>query len=315
MFEEYDVMQNSRNFYKNKVANMIHEKFPEYENRIAVGLVGEGSDCFGYYDSISRDHDFGTGVCLWLDDKDYYEIGERLSYEYDKIAYADTDHGLSARLKERRGVMSIHDFYSNILSIDCDIDNCSLSLMQWRLLDHNTLATAVNGEVFKDDLMKFTNFRNYLLNHYPNQVFKERLAQELHNYSMCLQVNYARCMSRKDYVAANICKTDGIKAAMQIFFLLKKVYPPYYKWTFKAVEKLDYNHNFSQLIYDLSITELNPKVWDDKIYDPNYLNMDDKIVVLSEQIGTYLVTQLRNQGFTSDRDPYLERYVNQVLNY
>ncbi len=308
-----DVIRDSRNFYNKEIEPMIKEKFPEYENRIAVGLVGEGSDCFGYYDSISRDHDFGTGVCLWLTDEDYYTIGEELSKAYDEIAYKDSNHGLSARLRQRRGVMSIYEFYSNILCVDCDIENCELTLNKWRVLDHTCLATATNGVVFKDDLRVFTNFREYLLKHLPKEIFKERLAQELHNYAMNLQVNYARCMARKDYVTANICKTNGINAAMQIFFLLNKVYPPYYKWTYRALKELDYNNNFSKLIYDLSLTELNIDVWNDKNYDPNFLNMDDKIVILAEQIATNIVAQLRNNGLTDGRDPYLERYVNEVL--
>ena len=45
---------------------MIKDQFPEYENRIAVGMVGEGSDCFGYDDSISMDHDYGIGFCMWI---------------------------------------------------------------------------------------------------------------------------------------------------------------------------------------------------------------------------------------------------------
>ena len=72
-------MQNSENhpyaagrrFYENHVAPMIRERFPEYESRIAVGIAGEGSDCFGYDDLISRDHDFGTGVCLWVTEADF----------------------------------------------------------------------------------------------------------------------------------------------------------------------------------------------------------------------------------------------------
>lgn len=310
--DNIDVMENSRNFYLNKIKPMIHEMFLEYEDRIAVGLVGEGSDCFGYYDNISRDHDFGTGVCLWLTDEDYFKIGERLTSAYNEIAYKDSFHGLSERLRQRRGVMSIHDFYSNILCVDCDVDGCELSLSQWRVLEHSCLATATNGEVFKDDLKVFTNFRNYLLNHYPKEVYKERLAQELHNFSMTLQVNYARCMTRKDYVTANICKNDGIKAAMEIFFLLKKVYPPYYKWTFKALNKLDYNGAFSDLIYKLSMCEINTEAWD-KEYNPDLLNMDDKVVMYSEQIATYLVKQLKENGFTNNLDPYLERYVNEIL--
>ena len=67
-------IDSSRRFYENVIAPMIHDDFGEYENRIAVGLVGEGSDCFGYDDFMSRDHDFGTGVCLWLTDEDMKNV-------------------------------------------------------------------------------------------------------------------------------------------------------------------------------------------------------------------------------------------------
>lgn len=54
-----NVREKNRRFYDRFVAGLIHTGFPEYEDRIAVGIAGEGSDCFGYDDEISRDHDFG----------------------------------------------------------------------------------------------------------------------------------------------------------------------------------------------------------------------------------------------------------------
>ena len=113
-----DRFGESRRFYENKVAGMIHDRFPDLESRIAVGIAGEGSDCFGYDDFMSRDHDFGTGVCLWLNDEDMELFGEDLSREYDRLAYGAGNRGISDRLRERRGVMTIHDFYSNILDVD-----------------------------------------------------------------------------------------------------------------------------------------------------------------------------------------------------
>ena len=70
-----EVLGKNRRFYDEHVAPMIRESFAKYEDRIAVGIAGEGSDCFGYDDEISRDHDFGTGVCLWINDEDMEEFG------------------------------------------------------------------------------------------------------------------------------------------------------------------------------------------------------------------------------------------------
>ena len=44
------VIEKNRRFYENQVKGMIHTQFPDYEDRIAVGIAGEGSDCFGYDD-------------------------------------------------------------------------------------------------------------------------------------------------------------------------------------------------------------------------------------------------------------------------
>ncbi|MCR4670799.1 MAG: DUF4037 domain-containing protein, partial [Saccharofermentans sp.] len=226
------MISESRRFYDEEVAPMIARKFPRYEGRIAAGIAGEGSDCFGYFDEISRDHDFGTGVCLWLTDEDMAEFGKDLSIAYDELVDEKSRSFLTARLRERRGVMSIHDFYSNILQRDLNTGECIITEKDWLSIDHSCLATAVNGEIFRDDLGVFSAFREALLGYYPDRVWRIRIAEKMHEYSACLQVNYARCMTRGDIVAADICKVRGMEAAMELYFLLKRTYPPYYKWTY-----------------------------------------------------------------------------------
>ena len=56
----------SREYYKAFGEPMLDQFFGDVKNRIAVGIVGEGSECFGYDDEISTDHDFEPGFCIWL---------------------------------------------------------------------------------------------------------------------------------------------------------------------------------------------------------------------------------------------------------
>ena len=308
-----DVTEKNRRFYETTVADLIHTRFSEYEDRIAVGIAGEGSDCFGYDDEISRDHDFGTGVCLWVMDEDLKRFGYQLSIAYNELVDREERSYYTERLRERRGVMTIHDFYSDILQVDCDIEHCRLSEEDWQRLDHSCLKTATNGVIFRDDLGVFTAFRNMLLEYYPERVWRNRISQQLHDYASALQVNYARCMSRGDTVAAELCRSQGIRSAMELYFLLKRTYPPYYKWTFRALKELDEEGLFTAKIQELAETVIRPDAWNGTRYHPNRPNFKDSIICLAEEIASLIEELLIENGLTSLRSRYLEIHVNEVL--
>ncbi len=306
-------IDSNRRFYEEYVADLIHTRFGEYEDRIAVGIAGEGSDCFGYDDLISRDHDFGTGVCLWVADQDMDLFGYNLSIAYNELVDSAERKYYTERLRERRGVMTIHGFYSNILQIDCDTDNCTMSEEQWYSMDHSCLKTAVNGVVFRDDLGQFTAFRELLLEYYPDKVWKRRIAEQLHEYSATLQVNYARCMARKDTVAAEICRIQGLKSAMELYFLLKRTYPPYYKWTYQALRELDAQGEFSGKIRGLADIKCDLGAWEETKYHPNRPNFKDRIISLAEEIASDIVDMLITSKLTDMRNYYMESYVSSLL--
>ena len=75
-------LELSERFYLEYGAPMIHEKFPELEGLIAVGLAGSGSECFGYDDEISRDHDFEAGFCMFLPDESI--IDRKAEFELER---------------------------------------------------------------------------------------------------------------------------------------------------------------------------------------------------------------------------------------
>jgi hypothetical protein len=307
------VIEKNRRFYDDFVAPMLRGRFPEYEGRIAVGIVGEGSDCFGFDDEISRDHDFGTGVCLWLTDADMANFGNLLSIAYNELVDSAERSYFTERLRERRGVMTIRGFYSNVLNIGIDAEKPFLSEEQWRALDHSCLKTATNGEVFRDDLGVFTAFREYLMGYYPERVWRARIAEQLHEYSSALQVNYARCMTRGDTVAAELCRARGISSAMELYFLLKKEYPPYYKWTFRALSELDGEGAFTAKIRELAEERIRLEAWEGSRYRPNRQNYKDRIVSLSEELACEIEEALAESGLIKVRGRYLEAHVKPVL--
>ncbi len=308
-----NVIEKNRRFYEEQVADLIHTQFAGYESRIAVGIAGEGSDCFGYDDVLSRDHDFGTGVCLWVTDEDMDRFGYNLSIAYNELADSQERSYYTDRLRERRGVMTIHDFYSDILQIDCDVQNCLMTEEDWYRLDHSCLKTATNGEIFRDDLGVFSAFRKLLLDYYPQRVWKIRIAEQLHEFASSVQVNYARCMTRGDVVAAQLCRSQGIKAAMELYFLLKKEYPPYYKWTFRALTGLDKEGTFSSVIQKLAEAGINRDAWEGTSYHPDKINEKDQVVALAEEAASILDEMLFAQHLTTEKNPYLESHVGEVL--
>jgi hypothetical protein len=54
-------LELAEKYYRTYGESMIREQFPEWEGMIAVGLTGSGSECYGYDDEVSEDHDFEPG--------------------------------------------------------------------------------------------------------------------------------------------------------------------------------------------------------------------------------------------------------------
>ena len=78
-------LEISRNFWEEYGRPMIENEFAEYADRIAAGLVGHGSECFGFDDELSTDHDFDAGFCIWLTEEDEKLFGFKLFRAYSKL--------------------------------------------------------------------------------------------------------------------------------------------------------------------------------------------------------------------------------------
>ena len=80
-------MELAKAYYEEFGRPMLEEQFPDLKDKIAVGLTGSGSECFGFDDDTSSDHDFEPGFCLFLPGEDVIDRQEafRLERAYAKL--------------------------------------------------------------------------------------------------------------------------------------------------------------------------------------------------------------------------------------
>ena len=306
---------------------MIHEEFPDYEARIAVGLVGEGSECFGYDDAISRDHDFALGFCLWLSEEDYRSIGAMVQKSYEQLLVDFGDeflykNGIEAPtnsvnkvLSHRRGVSSVREFYENLLGVKVQKTPEGGYILpdSWRQISEEKLAAATNGMVFRDDTGAFTKIRESLLEYYPTKVWMMRLAEKLHGFAQTAQTNYARMMARQDYVTASLCVTKGMQYTMEIIYLLNQKYAPYYKWMRKGMQSLSLIDSVAPILDRIAVIPNQAAAWEGRIYNAHETNYKDEIVSCFEDIAEYLLMELKMQGVVKGTDTFLDVYAQDLI--
>jgi hypothetical protein len=226
-------------YYRQYGEALLWTWFPEYADRIACGLVGEGSECFGFDDEMSHDHDFGAGFCLWLTDEDAQLIAAELDARYAQLpesfmGYHKREVRRASDGARQAGVMRISDFYLRYTGLCRPPD----TLREWLRIPEHLLAAAVNGRVFCDRLGRFTELREALLAHYPEDIRLRKLIFCAAEMAQAGQYNYARSLKRKERVAASFALNKFASAACHAAYLLNRRYMPFYKWAHRGLEGL-----------------------------------------------------------------------------
>lgn len=232
-------LELSRGYYEEFGKPMLETDFADILPYLAAGLVGSGSERYGFDDEISRDHDFEPGFCIFLPGEEV--VDRRRAFQLER-AYAKLpkEYGGVKRAPispvggSRSGVLRTAEFYANAIGTP----DGALSVEQWLMLPDYALAEAVNGEVFFDNYGEFTRIRETLAQ-MPEDIRRKRLAGNLLIMAQAGQYNFARCYRHGEAEAAQLACTRFVEAAMRVAFLLHGRYLPYYKWSFRALRQLD----------------------------------------------------------------------------
>ena len=286
----------ARSFYEQFGKPMIENEFAEFKDRIAVGLVGRGSECFGYDDVISQDHDFGASLCIWITDEDEKSVGFRLFRAYSKLV---KEHGTIISSPQNtvgesgRGVMTISEFYRQYIGEN----SIPLTLSDWLYIPSYYLAEAINGEVFCDPLGQFSAVREYIKSGMPEDVRLKRMASCAFYMAQAGQYNYERCLKHNEIGAARLALDEFAKNAVELVFWSNRSYMPYYKWAFRAMRDLPLLADVSERIEKLIIHPADDT---------------STIIGMIEQICALIADGMQSIDIVTSNAEYFEAYAYEI---
>ena len=230
-------MDLARSYWENFGREMLNREFPEIKDKVAVGLCGSGSECLGYDDEVSQDHDFEPGFCLFLPGEDI--VDRRTAFRLERAYAALPKEWMGFRRAflspvggNRHGVIRLADF---LLEKTGTADGC-LSIAQWLSVPEQNLLEAVSGEVWQDPSGVFSKIRD-TLSAMPEDIRLRKLSGELLLMNQSGQYNYRRCLNHEEHGAAMLAAGEFVRAALHVFLLFERKYMPYYKWAFRALRE------------------------------------------------------------------------------
>lgn len=161
-----------RQFYENTLMPLLKSQLPEVLSFITIGCVGPGSECFGFDDALSRDHDFTRMCCLWLDKPAYDFYQHPLENVLGSL-------NLSNPSGSRRGLQETGAFYLKYLKVLPD------SLNSWLKADEHALASMTNGAIFYESNHQFMAIRRFLSEYYPEDIRLKKIIARLAYMAQC----------------------------------------------------------------------------------------------------------------------------------
>ena len=278
---------------------MLEDRFPDLIPYLAAGLVGSGSECYGYDDEVSRDHDFEPGFCIFLPGEDVVDRKAAFALERAYAALPREFMELRRPLVSpvggaRRGVIRIADFMTE----KTGTKDGDLGIMQWLSLPDYSLAEVVNGEIFEYPYGEISKARERIRRR-PADVRYKKLAGHLLLMAQSGQYNYRRCLHHGETGAAQLAAVKFAESAMAVTFLVNEAYQPYYKWSFRAMRELDRLPLMADLLEYLLTTDNEAGTCEEK-YD------------VMEGIAADVIGELQEQGLTQAVCGDLEKHAYSV---
>ncbi len=288
-------LELAQEYYEQVGRPMLEGRFGELIYRVAVGFAGAGSECFGFDDEISRDHDWGPAFCIWLNSEDYREYGKSIQNAYESLPKSFKGYGpriASPGEEFRVGTCPTELFYATYTGLN----HVPGEIMEWMRIPDSSLAMCTNGRVFTDPLGEFSSWREALLAFYPEDVRLKKIASRCATIAQSGQYNLPRSLKRGETFSAFAALTQFCTDAMSLIYLLNKRYAPFYKWLHRGVKELpllgQWAHNLvTDLIQPTDLKEKPPMI---------------------ENACAVLIKELKNEGLSDSPSDFLLEHAHSV---
>jgi hypothetical protein len=239
----------SKLFYQKEVKPILKKEFPEL--RYSAAVIGWGSEVLGFDTALSRDHHWGPRVLLFLSDKDYTKLkdkiskvlSQRLPYEFMGYSTNYTNpepNGVRHPKKITKGsvnhminIYTVKSFFEARLGLD---PSKKITVTDWLTFSQQRLLELVSGEIYHDGLRQLQDAREKL-KFYPRDVWLYLLASQWTRISQ-EEAFVGRAGEVGDELGSQVIAGRLVREIMKLAFLMEKQYAPYSKWLGMAFSRL-----------------------------------------------------------------------------
>ncbi|MDR1821135.1 MAG: DUF4037 domain-containing protein [Oscillospiraceae bacterium] len=293
-FPENGALELSRRYFEAAALPSLKKSFPELADVICAGLVGNGSECFGFDDELSRDHDWGVDFFVWLPESESAAIPDVAAWKTRLFAENPPEHARErSQYGGEVGVYTVPDYCRRLIGRGGVPDG----LNEWINTPEENVAMLVNGDLFVDKTGEFTALREHLCEYIPEDLRLKRMSFCLMKIAQTGQYNFSRMLRRQDTVAARTCLSIFSDYVIYFAYLAARKFRPYYKWRYRAMPEIP--------CCDVKV-RLKPLA-------EAPLSADGGLTDLIEDICAQLAQYLRAVGLSSSQSDFLTAQGEDVL--